>query len=170
MEKIKNTLATLVLGGALAIFGCDTTTTTQQKNVVCQTIEDGKNVRIMAVTSDKHYWNNKQEEIREELEKVINGDEYNIISVKTAYSDAYLTSAEVRYNIAEDCDNKRLRVIFVHSDKYYWSQKQEEVKPRLETLVNNGNHNIQDINSIMLKGYLVAAEVYYRATPDSLPN
>ena len=93
MEKIKNTLATLVLGGALATFGCDTTTTTQQKNVVCQTIEDGKNVRIMAVTSDKHYWNNKQEEIREELEKVINGDEYNIISVKTAYSDAYLTSA-----------------------------------------------------------------------------
>ncbi len=165
MGKIKNTLAALVLGGALAFSGCgQDTITTQQKNVFCQTIKDGKNVRIMTITSDKNHWNNQQKEIREKLENVINRGGYNIISVKTAYSDVYLTLAEVKYSVAEDedCDNTRLRVIFIHSDKNHLNNIQEEINPRLEAIVNSGKYNIQEVNSIRVEGYLVAAEVYFK--------
>ena len=162
MGKIKNTLTVLALTGAIASTGCENTTTTQQKNVVCKVIEDGTNLRILPVTSNKSYWGDKQNEVRKEVERIVNSGEYNVVSVKTSYSDAYLTSAEIKYSISRECDNKDLRIIFLHSNKSYWGDKQNEVKPKLENIVNSGKYDIQDVNTIMLKGYLVAAEVYYR--------
>ena len=161
MGRIRNGLTTLLLTGALLIPGCENTTTTQQKNVVCQEVESGKDLRVISIVSNQHYWNEKQPEVRAKVEEIVNGGEYNVVSVKTFYSDAYLTSAEVKYSVGEDCDDRDLRVIFVHSDKYYWNERQEGVKPRLDELVNSGTLDIQDVNSIMLKGYLVAAEVYH---------
>jgi len=159
MGKIRNGLAALALTGAILTSGCDNTTTTQTKNVVCQTVEDGTNLRVMTVNSGEHYWNRKQEEIRPKVEEVVNSGEHNVVSVKTFYSDAYLTSAEIKYSVGEDC-NKNLRVIFIHSNEHYWNRKQEEVKPRLDRIVNSGELDIQEVNT-MLEGYLVAAEVYH---------
>lgn len=158
---MKKTLASLVLLGALTLSSCDDTTTTQQKTVVCQTVEDGTNLRAEVITSNKHYWNDKQDEVRAKIEEIVNGGKFNVTSVKTFYSDAYLTSAEIKYSVADDCNNQNLRVIFIHSNKHYWNEKQDEVKPKLDEIVNSGIYNIQDVNTIMLSGYLVAAEVYY---------
>jgi len=146
----------------LILFGCDNPTSTQQKIVVCQSVEDGTNIRIMTITSNKYSWISKQGEVKPNVEKIVNGGQYNVVSVKTFYSDEYLTSAEIKYSIAEDCENQNFRVIFIHSKKYSWITKQGEIKPKLEDVVNSGKYDIQDVNTIMLEGYLVAAEVFYR--------
>lgn len=156
-----NILGALTLAGIVAFSGCDNTTTTQQKSVVCQDISQGQNIRIMTVTSDKHYWSKKEIDIKAKVEEVVNGGKYNVISVKTFYSNAYLTSAEIKYNVGEPCDNRKLQVMFVNSNQFYLYRKQNEVKPKLDELVNSGKYNIKDVNTIMLKGYLVAAEIYH---------
>ena len=132
------------------------------KNVVCQTIENGRDLRTIIVTSNQHFWDEKQKEVRNAVDSLVNGGQYNVVSVKTCYSDEYLTSAEIQYNVANDCNNKNLRVEFIYSDEHFWDLKQKEIKPRLEQIVNSGQYDIQETNTIMLKGYLVAAEVYYR--------
>lgn len=149
----------------VAFSGCgDNTTTTQQKQVVCQTIDDGTSLRIMTISSPRYYWNEKQEDVVAKLDSVVNSGNYNVVSVKTFYSDAYLTSAEVKYSIAEDCDNRNIRIKFLQSPHYYWNEKQEDVKPLLDSIVNGGTYDIFDVNTVMLQGYLVAAEVYYYQT------
>lgn len=165
MGFVKNTLGALALTGALSLAGCGTdTVTTQQKATVCDVVENGRNIRVMPITSNKHYRDKKQEEVRKNLEEVVNGGKYNIISIKTFYSDQFLTSAEVKYSVDNDCGNPNLRVIFVHSNKHYWDKKQEEIKSSLDSLVNRGNLDVEEVNTIMLKGYLVAAEIYYNAS------
>ena len=165
MGKIKNTLTALTLGGAITFSGCnnDQTIDQQQKTVICQKIEDGKNLRVILITSDKYYLSEKEKEVRPKVEDIVNSGEYNVASVKTFYSEGYLASAEVDYNIdiAKDCNNKTLRVIFILSNRYYLSEKEKDVKPQLDEIVNSGKYNIQDVNTTVLKGYLVAAEVYY---------
>lgn len=158
---MKILLLTSVCIITLIISGCGDTTTTQQKQVVCYTIEDGTSIRIMTINSLQRYWGNKQEEVVSTLDSIINSGEHNIISVKTFYSDAYLTSAELKYSVAEECDNRNLRIKFIHSPQLYWGNKQDEIKPALDSIVNGGTYDVFDVNTIMLKGYLVAAEVYY---------
>jgi len=164
MRKSTSTLAALALAGATVIFGCENNTAntiTQKKTFVRRNIEDGANRRVLAITSDQHYWNRKQAEVRSKVERFVNGGEHNVLSVKTFYSDAFLTSAEIQYGAGDDCNNQNLRIEFIHSDERYWNRKQAEIKPRLLEFINSGQRDVRDVNMVKLKGCLVAAEVYY---------
>ena len=134
---------------------------TQTIEVTTQPVS-GSNLRLLTITSDKHYWDQKQDEIRPKLEATINGGEYNIASVKTSYSSGYLTSAEVTYDASGRGDGNGLRVIFITSDKHYWDQRAAEIKPKLDAMVNSGKYDVVKIQTTYAKGYLLAAEVYYR--------
>jgi len=150
----------LAVGGSLA--GCDRSfTSTQHETIFCQEIEDGRNLRILQITSDKYSWDQKQDEIGPELERVVNSGEYDIISVKTSYSDAYLTSAEVQYSLSGEC-GRAPKIMLIQSDEYSWDQKQDEIGPELERVVNSGEYDVLEINTVPLQGYLTAAEVYHR--------
>jgi len=157
----------VVLFSASLFFGCSDTTTTQQKLVVCQNVQDGTSMRIITITSSRRYYSEKQEDVVATLDSILSSKTFNIVSVKTFYSDTYLTSAEVKYSTAQDCDNTGLQAMFILSEKRYYNEKQDEIKPRLDAIVNSGKYNIKDVNTIMLQGYLVAAEVYYYPKDDS---
>ncbi len=139
----------------------ESTETTEVSN---QCINDSTagNLHIMSFTSDKRYFNEKQEEICPKLDSVINSGKYNITSVKTSYSEGYLTSADILY--VDSCwgEGNNLRVVFVHSNEYYWGKKEAELKPRLDSVVNRGGLNVVKVQTTRLQGRLLAAEVYYR--------
>lgn len=145
-----------------ACFGETTRTQLKfEKFVVCQTIEHGTNLRIKIVTSGQSQWPRQRREVVKELNQIINSGDYNIVSVKTSYSNTFLTSAEVKYSVVKDSKHQNLRIKFFHSQSDQLSVIEKEIKPKLDEFVNSGNYNIQEVNSIMSEGYLVAAEVYY---------
>ncbi len=152
----------MFLGFLFFVAGCDKNhhESTQTLEMNTQPVS-GSNLRLLSITSAKRYFNEKQNEVRPKLETTINGGEYNIASVKTAYSSGYLTAAEVTYDASGRGDGNSLRVLFIQSDKDYWNEKVADVKPRLEAIVNNGKYDIVKIQTTYVKGYLLAAEVYY---------
>ncbi|MDO8593372.1 MAG: hypothetical protein Q7R59_00535 [bacterium] len=153
----------MLLGLLFFVAGCDENhpESTQTLEVNTQPVS-GSNLRLLTITSDKRYWDQKQGEIRPKLEATINGGEYNIASVKTSYSSGYLTSAEVTYDASGRGDGNGLRVVFITSDRRYWDQKAAEIKPRLDAMVNGGKYDVVKIQTTYAQGYLLVAEVYYR--------
>jgi len=123
---------------------------------------DGCNLRLISIISNEYYFTLKQDEVRSRLETIVNGGEYNICSVKTLYSYGYLTAAKVTYDASSPGDGNEIRVLIIYSNEYYFTLKQDEVRSRLETIVNSEKYDIVRINTIYTKGYLFAAEVYYR--------
>ena len=57
-----------------------------------------------------------------------------------------------------------LRLLSITSTKYYFNEKQNEVRPKLETAVNGGEYNIASVKTSYSSGYLTAAEVTYDAS------
>jgi len=122
----------------------------------------GSNIRLFIITSTEHYLNKKQNEVRPKLEAAINGGGDNITSVKTSYSSGYLTAAQITFDASSRGDGNNMRVIFIQSNEYYWNKKADEIKHRLDEVVNSGKYDIVKINTTYVKGFLLAAEVYYR--------
>jgi hypothetical protein len=153
----------MLLGLLFLVAGCDENypESTQTLEVSTHPVS-GSNLRLLSITSPKYYFDKKQNEVRSRLETVVNGGEYNIVSVKTSYSSGYLTAAEVTYDASGRGDGNSLRVLFIHSDKYYWDKKEADIKPRLDAIVNSGKYDVVKIQTTYAKGYLLAAEVYYR--------
>ena len=163
--KIKQAVFPVALLGLLLfVAGCgdvDHPESTQTFEVSTQPVS-GSNIRLLSITSNKYYFDQKQNELRPKLEATVNGGEYNITSVKTSYSSGYLTAAEVTYDASGRGDGNNLRVLFIQSDKHYWDQKAADIKPRLDAMVNSGKYDVAKIQTTYAKGYLLAAEVYYR--------
>jgi len=57
-----------------------------------------------------------------------------------------------------------LRLLSITSTKYYFNEKQNEVRPKLEAAVNGGKYNIASVKTSYSSGYLTAAEVAYNAS------
>jgi len=153
----------MLLGLLFFVVGCGENhpESTQTLEVSTQSVS-GSNLRLLTITSDKRYWDQKAAEIKPRLDAMVNGGKYNIASVKTSYSSGYLTSAEVTYDASGRGDGNDLRVMFITSDKRYWDQKAAEIKPRLDAMVNSGKYNVVKIQTTYAQGYLLVAEVYYR--------
>jgi hypothetical protein len=122
----------------------------------------GSDMRWISVISNKYYFNEKQDDIRPKLEAMINNGKYNVLYVKTSYSSGYLTAAEMAYDASGRGDGNNMRVMFIQSDEHYWNKKQDDIKPRIDAVVNSGKYDIVKINSVYAEGYLLAAEIYYR--------
>ncbi len=163
MNKIRCILYSIVVIGLLLfVAGCDESKSVQTFEVCTQETE-GTDLRMVWITSTKYYYESKQTEVRAKLENLLNGGEYNVVSVKTSYTEGYLTGAEVIYNPSSICgDGNRLRILFVHNTYFYFSAKQKDVKLNLYEIVNGGEYDIVRIQTIYVKGYLVAAEIYYK--------
>ena len=58
---------------------------------------DGNGLRVMFITSDKFYGDQKQGEILPKLEATINGGQYDVVKIQTTYDQGYLLAAEVYY-------------------------------------------------------------------------
>ena len=161
--KTKKALFLVVLFCVFFISACEENIPefTQILEVSTQPVS-GSSVRLLSITSSKHYLNQKQNEVRPKLKVIINGGEHNITSVKTLYSSGYLTAAEVTYDASSRGDGNNMRVMFIHSNKNYWNQRAADIKPRLDKVINSGKYNIVKINTTYAQGYLLAAEVYYR--------
>jgi hypothetical protein len=82
--------------------------------------------------------------------------------VETHYSLGYLIAAEILYDRSGLGDGNNLRVLFIHSDNYYDSSRENEVRPKLTATVNSGKYSIVKVQTAYANDYLVAAEVYYR--------
>ena len=122
----------------------------------------GNDLRMIMLNSDRHYFEDKQREVRPALEVMINSGEYNIVSIDTKYSSGYLTSATVTYNASKKGLGNDLRVTFVHSGRYYWRDKSAEIKPQLDRLISSGAYGVVKVNTVQSDGYILAAELYHR--------
>ena len=151
-----------LLGLLLFVAGCDGNHPESTQTLEVSTQPVSAATRLLSITSSKYYFDQKQNELRPKLEATVNGGEYNITSVKTSYSSGYLTAAEVTYDASGRGDGNNLRVLFIQSDKHYWDQKAADIKPRLDAVVNSGKYDVVKIQTTYAKGYLLAAEVYYR--------
>lgn len=163
MKITKILFSILFLALLIIVAGCDENhpESIQTLEVTTQPMS-GSNMRLLSVTSTEYYFDKKQNDVRPRLEATINGGKYNILSVKTSYSSGYLTAAEVTYDASGRGDGNKMRVMFIYSDEYYWDKKAANIKPRLDKVVNSGKYDIVKINTTYAKGYLLAAEVYYR--------
>jgi hypothetical protein len=56
-----------------------------------------------------------------------------------------------------------LRLLSITSDKNYLNlnEKQNEISPKLEIIINGSNYNITSVKTSYSSGYLVAAEITY---------
>ncbi|MFA6430607.1 MAG: hypothetical protein WC229_03235 [Candidatus Paceibacterota bacterium] len=153
----------MLFGFLLFIAGCDENLCESMQTLEVSTQPvNGTNLRLLSITSTEFYVNKKQNEICDKLKTAVNGGEYNITSVKTSYSSGYLTAAEVTYDASSRGDGNSLRVLFIQSDKYYWNEKTDDIKPKLDAIVNSGEYDVVKIQTTYAQGYLLAAEVYYR--------
>jgi len=127
----------------------------------------GRRTRILLVSSDEYLLEKRAKEISRELSEVINGGEYNVLYVKTLYSNEHLTSAEIGYDVSSPGRGNGLRVLLINSNKFSnnkrlsWEHQDKEVRAELHKVVNSGTYYIARVHTIYLKGYLIAAEVYY---------
>ena len=58
---------------------------------------DGNGLRVMFITSDKRYWDQKSAEIKPKLDAVVNSGKYDVVKIQTTYAQGYLLVAEVYY-------------------------------------------------------------------------
>lgn len=54
-----------------------------------------------------------------------------------------------------------IRLLSITSTKYYFNEKQNEVRPKFEATVNSGEYNIVSVKTSYSSGYLTAAEVIH---------
>jgi hypothetical protein len=156
-KKIFVLLALVIV--ALLAAGCNDHEETSQTFEVAPAA--GTNTRMMTIASDLYYWDDQAEEVTQELDELVNSGAYNILYVKTSYSDEYMTSAEIGYDISGPGRGNSLRVLLIKSDKYYYDDQEKEVQAELEKVVNSGAYNIAKIQTVYISDHLIAAEVYY---------
>ena len=133
----------------------------QQKTTVCQVVENGLNIRIKTISSSRFSWSDQEKDVVVELLRFVNSGQYNVTEVKTSYIKEYLVKAVVIYSLDESCDNKPLRMKVIRSAKFNWQDQEREVTNKLDSIVNSGIYDIKAVNTITVRDYLVAAEVYY---------
>lgn len=157
LQKMLFLLAVLAL-----LVGCGAYPETTHTVKVAESKTDA-NTRILTITSSNFRFDAKEKEVRPKLEKAVNSGQYNIITVKTAYTNGYLTSADITYDSSGPDAGNNTRILLIKSDKYRYDAQQKEVEPKLREITGSGKYNIIGIETVYVQGYLVAAEVYYKA-------
>ncbi|KKT34926.1 MAG: hypothetical protein UW23_C0026G0011 [Candidatus Collierbacteria bacterium GW2011_GWA1_44_12] len=122
---------------------------------------EGKSIRILRISPDERYIDVKQNLIVPELVDTINSGELNIISVKTGYTGAFLTSADITYDNSGPGKGNALRIKLLILETRYIDVRDKELSPQLDEFVNSGQYDIVKIQTTYVEGYLVAAEIYY---------
>jgi hypothetical protein len=145
-----------------ALVGCDekinntvVVTPVQQQ----PTAADGsfKTTASRLVSSKEFYLDKKEVDVLKQLNDVINSGSYNIVQVTTTYSNAYLTSAQVDYVPDEKGIGNTVRVKFLTPTKFYWSERDLEVK-KMKEAQNPPSFKVQ---TLVLQGYSVNGELWY---------
>lgn len=153
----------VIVISSILLSGCSDShiETSQAVTVGDQTL--GSSSRIITISSERYYLVEKDKDITPKLLNIVNGGKYNIAKVQTNYTDGYLTSAEIYYNTQPPTTaGNQLRVLVLHSDKYYLQEKDQEIRPKFDKTMNSGLLDIVDVVTVYKSGYLLAAEIYYR--------
>lgn len=111
-------------------------------------------------TSEKHFLNEKQEEIAGDIGVFINSGEHNVTEVQTSYTEGYLTAGRASYSPDTQGRGNNLRVTFIQSSQHFLYEKDGDVKKVLTATLEDAQ-NVHKVNTIFQEGYLVAAEVWY---------
>lgn len=128
---------------------------------------DNRNLQTISITSEENY-RQRHAKIYGELLRIINSGDYNIISVKTTYSNEYLIDAKIiTYNFTGIGEGHNVRFLLITSHKNSYPEAEKEVSKWLEETERWMNkstcaYEIVKIQRIHAKGYFIAAEVYCR--------
>ncbi|MDD4900910.1 MAG: hypothetical protein PHS62_02230 [Patescibacteria group bacterium] len=76
----------------------------------------------------------------------------------------YPESAQTLEVSTQPVSGSNIRLLLITSGKYYFDQKQNELRPKLEATVNGGEYNIISVKTSYSSGYLTAAEVTYNTS------
>lgn len=144
---------------AVVCVGCDTVQETRTLELV--SVSAGADTRLISITSDEHYIDRKEAEVGAGFAETVNGGDYNINTATTSYTNGRLTAAEITYDSSGRGEGNRLRVLLIQSDEHHYYNREVEVKPKVEEVVNSGTYDIEKVHDVYASGYLVAAEIYY---------
>lgn len=120
---------------------------------------DGK-IAVQLFTSPKYYFDEKQKEVTQILSNFVNSGDNDVVSVKTSYSNGYLTAGQADYAQEKQGKGNKIRINLVQSGEYYWDNRDKDVKKKLNDVLKN-TQNVHKVNTIFGNGYLLAAEVWY---------
>lgn len=134
----------------------------------------GPNIRSLRITSEKttcygyydyqyYGYEEREKEVRSQLESEINGGQWNIVAVKTSYASGYLLNAEIIHDASGAGEGNKLRVMFIFSDKLFWHEKMREIEGALNEVTGSGMYDILKVQKVFTRGYLLAAEVYHQS-------
>jgi hypothetical protein len=167
--KVRRVVLSIILVGILlAVVGCENyfVQHTQISKVSIQPTA-GNTLRTLTTKSNRYYPVDGQLDVQRDFEEIANSGEYNLVSVKTTYAGMCLAMAEIVYDASTRGDGNNVRVMFIFSNKYFIDQKDKEIRPRLGEIVGSENYDIVKVSTPHVKGYWIAAEVYYREKPSS---
>jgi len=176
-STMKKNIAVLVfLGVSLVLAGCGTDRHSEYTQIfqAIKTTEEGQNLRLLRIASEKSYcygyyeyeyygYEEKEKEVRARLASEINGGRHNVVAVKTSYSSGYLLAGEITFDAGGAGEGNNLRVLFVYSDKFYWHEKMKDIESRLNEIMSSGRYAVVKIQKVYTGGFLLAAEVYYQS-------
>ena len=63
--------------------------------------------------------------------------------------------------ILKEAEGKNFGIFYIDSDKYYWIDKDQEIKNKMKKFLEISNYDIIKINSNYCEGFLVSVEIYY---------
>ena len=102
-EKVKAKIEDLVNGGKYNVVSVKTFYSKEHLTSALVTYNIDKNyngpgLRVIFISSDKDYWDQKEKEVKPKLHSIVNSGEYDIKDIKTIFLSGYLVSAEVYYH------------------------------------------------------------------------
>lgn len=74
------------------------------------------------------------------------------------------------FQTTEAAVGPNIRLLPITSEKYYFADKEKEIRARLETEVNGGQRNIVAVKTSYSSGYLTSGEITYDASDTGAGN
>jgi len=82
-----------------------------------------------------------------------------LLFVVAGCNENYPESTQTFEVTTQPVNGSNLRMLSITSTEHYFDKKQNEVRSKLETMVNGGECNIISVKTLYSSGYLTAAEV-----------
>ncbi len=163
MKIIKTLFLILFFTISIFIAGCNENCQSIQTFKIASTEAVNSNkIHLILIRSTRYSSNLKQKEVLSKINAIINSGKYNVLWVKTLYSSSgYLTEAEVAY-VPGQGNGNNVRITLLYSNKFYGSEKADDINIQLDKVVNSDRYNLLKVNTVYIGRYLLAAEVYYR--------
>lgn len=158
MYKLMIGFCLLVMG----ISGCSDQGVSISQTFDIDRVNRGQNLKVISLTSDEYSFDLKQHDVSRGLHDLVNSGLYDIVSIETFYSGTFLTAAQVTYNDGVAGEGNKIKLALLLSSSGSLDDKQKKIRPQLDEILNDPDHEIIQSSPVYSDGYLVAAEIYYK--------